>query len=203
MSTQACTRTRNTVRLSAHFRINPAASTPEHRVPYHSIVAMEIDLTDAVESHADRLLLWQRLLHPSAVAHFLGGEATDARPLDTDDNGAAHGHTFRIKGVGGGVFHARIDRQAEHTMVAYVVWSERMPESPLLLTYTIDASADRTLLRGVVAMDIPVEEVLASFGPLALIMKPFAPELTRRFSARQLRKQLIAIAAQTRSIPGQ
>ncbi|MCW5768757.1 MAG: hypothetical protein KIT19_08730 [Phycisphaeraceae bacterium] len=158
---------------------------------------MEIDLTDAVESHADRMLLWQRLLHPSAVAHFLGGEATDARPLDSDNTGTAHGHTFRINGVGGGIFHARIDRQAEHTTVAYVVWSEKMPESPILLTYTIDRSADRTLLRGVLAMDIPVEEVLASFGLLGLIMKPFAPELARRFSARQLRKQLITIATQT------
>ncbi|MBX3366111.1 MAG: hypothetical protein KF912_02190 [Phycisphaeraceae bacterium] len=158
---------------------------------------MEIDLADAVESRADLLPLWQRLLHPSAVTHFLGGEATDARSLDSDNTGTAQGHTFRIKGVGGGVFHARFDRQEEHTTVAYVVWSEKMPESPILLTYTIDTSADRTLLRGVLAMDIPVDEVLASFGPIALIMKPFAPELARRFSARQLRKQLIAIATQT------
>ncbi len=156
---------------------------------------MELDLTDAVEADTDPLLLWGRMLEASAVGGFLGGHATDVRALDCSGAAPADGHTFRIKGVGGGVYHARIDQRTEHAMVSYVVWSEKTPEVTILLTYAIDDCDGRTVLSGAVSMDMPLEEVLDSFGALGLIMKPIASGFAKRYMLRQLRKQLLAMAS--------
>lgn len=156
---------------------------------------MELDVSESLQTDADPALVWKRMLEASAVSGFLGGDPTDLRPLDHADHPGAVGHTFRIKGVGGGLFHARIDRREEHELVSYLVWNDEMPETPFLLTYAIEASTESALLTAQVTMDMPLEEVLGSFGILGPILQPFAPDVARWYTARQLRKQLTAMSA--------
>lgn len=154
---------------------------------------MELDLTDAVATHANPAELWGRLLDASAVITLLGGDAADIRPLGSSAGQAGEGHTFRIKGVGGGLFHARIDERAESERVSYVVWNDKTPETPILLAYAIDSSGDGAVLTAQLTTDMPLEDVIGSFGILGIIILPFAPDLLRGYVSRQLRKQLMAI----------
>lgn len=156
---------------------------------------MEIDLTDAVETTADRVVLWQRMLDPSAVIGVLGGDAADVRALESPDSMQAEGHTFRIKGVGGGTYHARIERREEHSLLTYAVWSEAAPNVPLLLSYVIESSGPRTVLAGEFTMDMPLGEALASFSLPGVLALPLVGRLVRRYAARRLRAQLLSIAA--------
>jgi hypothetical protein len=82
---------------------------------------MEIDLFDAVETRTPIELLWQRMVDSTAVTGVLEGDATDVQPLAADREDGQAGYTFRIKGVGGGVYHARVDRSVEQAFVSYIV----------------------------------------------------------------------------------
>lgn len=154
---------------------------------------MELDVSESLKTDADPALVWKRMLDASAVSGFLGGDPKDLRPLDHADHPGSAGHTFRIKGVGGGLFHARIDRREEHELVSYLVWNDDMPDTPFLLTYAIDASTRPALLTAQVTMEMPLEEMLGAFGILGPILQPFAPDVARWYTARQLRKQLTAM----------
>jgi len=156
---------------------------------------MELDVCESLKTDADPALVWKRMLDASAVSGFLGGDPTDLCPLDHADHPGSAGHTFRIKGVGGGLFHARIDRREEHGLVSYLVWNDEMPDTPFLLAYAIDASARPALLTAQVTMEMPLEGILGSFKILGHILQPFAPDVARWYTARQLRKQLTAMSA--------
>lgn len=156
---------------------------------------MELDVSESLKTDADPALVWKRMLDASAISGFLGGDPKDLRPLDHPDHPGAAGHTFRIKGVGGGLFHARIDRREEHELVSYLVWNDETPDTPFLLAYAIEASTPPLLLTAQVTMDMPLEEVLGSFGILGPILQPFAPDVASWYTARQLRKQLAAMSA--------
>lgn len=156
---------------------------------------MQLDVSESLKTDTDPALVWKRMLDASAVSGFLGGDPTDLRPLDHPDHPGAAGYTFRIKGVGGGLFHARIDRHEEHELVSYLVWNDETPDTPFLLAYAIDASTRPILLTAQVTMEMPLEEVLGSFGILGPILQPFAPDVARWYTARQLRKQLMALSA--------
>lgn len=156
---------------------------------------MDIDLADAVKTDAPLDLLWQRMLDASAVFNLLGGTAEAIRPLQSPAASDASGHSFRIKGAGGGNYHARIDERVEGVMVSYVVWSEHTPKSPVLLTYAIDTSGEQTELSGNITMDMPLEEVLASFSLAGLFAMPLVGGLMQRYVAHRLRTQLVSMAA--------
>ncbi len=156
---------------------------------------MELDVSESLKTDTDPALVWKRMLDASAVSGFLGGDPTDLRPLDHADQPGASGHTFRIKGVGGGLFHARIDRREEHELISYLVWKDDMPETPFLLTYAIEASTESALLTAQVTIEMPLEGMLGTFKILGPILQPFAPDVARWYTARQLRKQLTAMSA--------
>lgn len=159
---------------------------------------MELDLNDALETTADPVLLWQRMLEPSAVIGFLGGEAKDVRALTPTGSTPVDGHTFWIKGMGGGRYHARIDQRREHELVSYTVWREDVPDRSMLLTYMIDASGPRTMLAGAITMDMPLDELLASFSLPGVLALPLVGRLVRRYVARRLRTQLLTMS---RTVP--
>ncbi|MFN7022533.1 MAG: hypothetical protein ACK4WH_14565 [Phycisphaerales bacterium] len=156
---------------------------------------MELDLADAVETAADPAVVWRRMLEPSAVMGILGGEGKVLGAAESAGFGAAGGHTIRIKGVGGGLYHARIDRCDEPSMVSYVVWREDVPDSLLLLTYTIETAGSRTMLTGSVTMDMPLEELLGSFLLAGVLALPLVGRRVRRYVSRRLRTQLLMMAA--------
>ncbi len=162
---------------------------------------MRIDCSSVVETNAASELLWRRMLDPSAVIGFLGGDATEIRPFELSGHGHAGGHTFRIKGVGGGVYHARIDRLDRHTTVSYAIWREDASGAMCLLSYNIQTSGSLTVLAGEITMDMPLEELLASVSLVGVLATPLVGRLVRGYVFRRLRRHLLSMAAPGEQAP--
>lgn len=158
-------------------------------------LAMEFDITDAVESSADASLIWRRMLEPSAVIGVLGGKAAGIRPYRFEDSPAEEGHTFTITGVGGGLYHARVDERTERSAISYTVWRDDAPDSSMILSFRIDGFGPRRTISGEVTMDMPIEELFASFSLASMLALPLVGRLMRRYMARRLRSQLRSFAA--------
>ncbi len=156
---------------------------------------MELDITDAVESSADASLIWRRMLEPSAVIGLLGGKAAGIRAYRFEDSPADEGHTFTITGAGGGLYHARIDERTERSAISYTVWRDDSPDSSMILRFWIDDPGPRRTISGEVTMDMPLEELFASFSLASMLALPLVGRLVRRYMARRLRSQLLSIAA--------
>lgn len=155
---------------------------------------MKIDLTESVAAGTDAGTLWRRVLEPGAVIGLLGGTTSDVRDYADPDEPAARGHTFRSTGIGGGLYHARIDECVEPVTVSYVIWRDDAPETVALLTWSIAVERSRTVLTGTLNMDLPVETLLASFSPATALALPIVQPFVARSVRNRLRQRLVAMA---------
>jgi len=155
---------------------------------------MEIDLQETVECTEAPSKVWPSLLSPFAVTNMLG-VADDVRPLSVDapDDGlgAVRGHTFKIVGLGGGLYHARIDAIEEPHRVVYAVWRDDTPDQPALFELSLETVEGVTELTGSLSVDLPVEMIFAGFSGLLM---PFLEPIARKYTEHRLREHLTKLA---------
>ncbi len=159
---------------------------------------MQIDHVDRVGlAHGDAPAVWSRLLGAHAITGLLAeqGEVRNVGPLNARGVDGAPGHSFTVRGRGGGRYHARTEERVEGSLIAYSVWREDAPESIFLVTYEVLDEGDTLALRGSMTGDIPVREVLAAFSSLLTLMAPMAERMVRQHLVRRMRTHLENLAA--------
>ncbi len=167
---------------------------------------MEVSLNETVVRPGTPDELWPVLLDVGAVTGFLGvaEEIREYRPEDpeaTDGEGemgadaesdGCHGYTFRIVGLGGGVYHAAFDEVEEPNRLVYAVWRDDTPDAVMLLTFALRGDGQSTVLTGNVTFDVPIEEIFGLYGS---ILMPVVEPMAKGYMAHRLRKHLRELAA--------
>ena len=160
---------------------------------------MNISITESVVCSEAPESVWPRLLEASAVTGFLG-VADDVRPYRpevpsaegaSDDDEFTHGHTFRIVGLGGGVYHAAYEEIEEPARLSYSIWRDDTPDKVALLTFDLGVADDATTLTLQFTMEMPLEALFGAYGSFAM---PVVEPMVHGYLAYRLRGHLRSIA---------